>query len=52
VKSWFFFTFQDIEADTAELVNVGVVDLGQEADLGGGHGVLLGQKQFQLKDTT
>lgn len=44
-------TLEDIEADTAKLVNVGVVDLGHEADLGRSHGVVLGQEQLQLEDT-
>lgn len=44
-------TLQDVEADTAELVNVGVVDLGQKANLRGRHGVFLGQEQLQLEDT-
>ena len=42
-------TFQDVEANSAQLVNVGVVDLGDEADLGRGHGVVLGQKELQFE---
>lgn len=44
-------TLQDVEADTAELVDVRVVDLCQKANLGGRHGVFLGQEQLQLEDT-
>ena len=35
------FVFEDIEADATELVDVGVVDLGQETNLGDGGGVRL-----------
>jgi hypothetical protein len=45
-------TLQDIQADSAETVNVGVVDLGEEADFGRCHGIVVGQEQFQLEDTT
>ena len=37
-------TLQDIEADAAQLVDVGVVDLGQEADLRGHHRVVVCQE--------
>ena len=42
--------FQHVEADPADLVDVGVVDLGKEPDLGRSHRVLLGQKQLQVED--
>lgn len=45
-------TLQYIQADSAEAVDVGVVDLGEEADLGGSHGVIVGQEQFELEDST
>lgn len=34
-------TLQHIKADTAQLVDIGVVYLGQESDLGRGHGVVV-----------
>ena len=40
-------TFQNVKADSAQLVNVGMVDLGHEADLGRSHRVLFRQKQLQ-----
>ena len=44
-------TLQNVKADTAKLVNVGVVDLGQEAHLGGCHWIFLGQEEFKFEDT-
>ena len=43
---------QDIEADTAELVNVGVVDLSSEKDLGRSHGVVFGEEELAVEETT
>lgn len=40
---------EDVEADAPELVDVGVVDLGQEAHLGRRHGVVLGQEELELE---
>lgn len=45
-------TLQDIQADTAETIDVGVVDLGQETDLRRGHRVVVRQKQLETEDTT
>ena len=45
-------TLQYIQADSAEAIDVGVVDLGEEADLGRSHGVVVGQEQFKLEDST
>lgn len=45
-------TLQDVEADTAQLVDVGVEDLGQEANLGGDHGVVVGEEELELEVTT
>lgn len=35
---------EDVEADAAELVDVRMIHLGQEADLGGSHRVVRGEK--------
>lgn len=40
---------EDVQADATELVDVGMVHLGQEADLGRGHGVIGGEEEFQLE---
>lgn len=50
--SWFSGTptLQHIKADTAKLVNVGVEDLGKEANLGGCHGVVVREKELKLED--
>lgn len=40
---------EDVEADAAELVDVGVVDLGQEADLGRRHRVLFREEELELE---
>jgi hypothetical protein len=44
VEMGVFLTLQDIQADTAETIDVGVVYLGQEANLGRSHGVVVGQE--------
>jgi hypothetical protein len=45
-------TLQDIQADTAKAIDVGVVDLGQEADLGRRHGVVVGKEELKTEDST
>lgn len=45
-------TLEDIQADAAETVDVGVVDLGQETDLRRGHRIVVGKKQLETKDAT
>lgn len=45
-------TLEDVEADATQLVDVGVVDLGKEADLGRGHGVVIREEEFELEDAT
>lgn len=45
-------TLQDIQANSSETVDVGVVDLGQESDLRGSHGVVFGQEQLKTEDAT
>ena len=42
-------TFEYVQADPAELVNVGVVYLGDEPNFGRGHRVILGEKELQLE---
>lgn len=53
IKSGSYFepirTFQHIEANATQLVNVGVENFGQEADLGWNHGVVVGEKEFELE---
>jgi hypothetical protein len=43
-------TLQNVEADSAELVDVGMVNFRDEADFWGAHGVILGQKELQFED--
>lgn len=38
--------FEDVETDPTELVNVRMVDSGQEPNFGWGHGIVLGQEQL------
>lgn len=45
-------TLQHVKADAAELVDVGVVDLGEETDLGGRHWVVIWEEEFEVEDTT
>lgn len=45
-------TFQDVKTDAAKLVDVGVEYLGEEADLGWRHGVVVREKQLQLERAT
>lgn len=43
-------TLQDIQTDTAQLIDVRVEDLGEEANLGRSHGVVVGEEQLELED--
>lgn len=43
-------TFQNVEADATELVDVGVKDLGEEANLGRRHRVVFGEEKLELED--
>ena len=45
-------TFQDVEADAAKLVDIGVEYLGEEADLGRCHGIIVREEQLQLECAT
>jgi hypothetical protein len=49
LRSGLAHTLQNIEADAAELVDVRVEDLGEEANFGRSHGIVLGQKQLKLE---
>jgi hypothetical protein len=42
---------ENVEANSAELVDIGMINLGQEADLGRSHRIIIGQEQLQLEDT-
>lgn len=44
-------TLQHVKADATELVDVWMVDLGEEADLGGRHRVIIWEEEFEVKDT-
>ncbi len=46
------FILQNVEANSAQPVNVGVVDFGQEANFRGDHGIILWQVKLQLKNAT
>jgi hypothetical protein len=42
-------TLEDVEANATQSVNVGVVNLGEEADLGRGHGVVVWEEELKLE---
>lgn len=44
-------TLQDVQADTTELVDIRVEDLGEEADLGRRHRVVVGKEELEFEDT-
>lgn len=50
LKGWRPLVLQDVEADSPELVNVGVVDLRSEKHLWWNHGVLIWQKELAVED--
>ena len=43
-------TLQYVQADATQLVNVWVVDLGQEANLGRCHGIIIRKEELELED--
>ena len=47
LEGWRPLVLEDVEADTAELVDVGVVDLRQETGLGRRHGIVVWQKHLE-----
>ena len=52
LESWGPFVLEDVETDTAELVDVWVVDLGSEEHLWSDHWVILRQVELQLEHAT
>jgi len=46
------FVLEDVKANAAKPVDVGMVDLCQEADFGRCHGVIVGKEEFQLEAST
>ena len=52
LQGWGPLVLEDIEADAAKLVDVGVVDLGSEKNLGRDHGVLIWQEEFAVENAT
>lgn len=45
-------TLQHIQTDSTQSIDVGVINLSEEANLRRRHGVVVGQKQFESEDTT
>jgi hypothetical protein len=45
-------TLENIQADATKLIDVGMVDFGQESDLWWGHGVIIWEEQLELEDAT
>ena len=43
-------TLQDVQADAAKTVDVGVVDLGEEANLWRSHGVVVREEELEIED--
>ena len=43
---------QDIKTDSTEVVDVGVIYLGAEDNFRGRHGVLIGEKELSIENTT
>ena len=43
-------TFQDVEADSSQFVDIRVVYLCEESDFGWIHGIIIGEKQLQFEN--
>ena len=43
-------TLENIQTDTAKLVDIWVVDLGQETNPGWCHGIVVWKEEFELED--
>ena len=52
LQCWRPLVLEDIKADSAELINVGVVDLGSEEHLWWDHWVLIRQEEFAVEDAS
>jgi hypothetical protein len=50
--SWRPIGFQDVKANAADAINVGVINFGHEPDFGRLHGVILGEEKFEFEDST
>ena len=44
-------TLEDIETDTAQLINVRMVDLGEKSNLRRSHRVVVREEEFEFEDT-
>ena len=44
-------TFQHIQADSSQFINVGVVYPSQESDFGRGHGIVVWEEELELEDS-
>merc|ERR1719322_219590 len=49
LKCWTPLVLEDVQADPTQLVNVRVVDPGDEPHLGCRHGIVLREKEFQFE---
>lgn len=45
-------TLENIQANTAELVDVGMENFGQESDLRRGHRIVIGEEELELENAT
>ena len=45
-------TLQHVQTDSSQLIDVGVVDLGEESDLGWRHGIVIWQEEFKLENAS
>jgi hypothetical protein len=45
-------TLQNIQADSPQLVNIRMVDLGKKANLWRCHGIIIGQKELKFENAT
>ena len=51
MESWRPLVLEDIKADATELVNVRMVDLSSEENLGWNHGVFFGEEELEVEHT-
>ena len=45
------FTFENVQADTPQLVDVRMIYLGEKSDFGWGHRIIIGEEEFEFEDT-